>query len=188
MGFLIWLSIASIVASSGIKAGAAARARDRTNKAIDQVYEAQSDRLQHAYDAQLTTIQETAQTVRGQQNQALVAMGHTGGVDSAAAAVIEGTSQEEAKDIDLLDQNLSDAIADLDAETNMARTRTENAYEGAMTQIVTDAIGNLTKVGLGFGNMALGLTTPATTTFNTILGGEGALTNGSYTETLLGLG
>ncbi|HUV44062.1 MAG TPA: hypothetical protein VMW13_04435, partial [Dehalococcoidales bacterium] len=123
--FLVSLGI--VAAAKGIASlfqfGAAKRAKEDIEDAIEDVYQIQKTRMQHGYEATLNRLIEQEATILGGQRQILGAAGHAGGAGTLGATVAATTSAKAEQDRSLLDQQYEDAQADLKAQTDLAKEK-----------------------------------------------------------------
>ena len=174
------MGVGAFLAALGIMAGAkglsalitsvfAGRAKRAIKKAIEEVYQIQKTRLEHEYTATRTRLLEVEQTVLGVQSQAFGAAGHAGGVGTVGATVMATTEAKATQDQSLLDQQYSDALADLSAQTKLAKAKLQADYDIAIAGIVTGYITEMAGLGTDFLTMGMGLKAPAMKTGKTAL-------------------
>jgi len=182
--FLVSLGI--VAAAKGIASlfqfGAAKRAKEDIEDAIEDVYQIQKTRMQHGYEATLNRLIEQEATILGGQRQILGAAGHAGGAGTLGATVAATTSAKAEQDRSLLDQQYEDAQADLKAQTDLAKEKLQADYEVTIASIATGFITDIVDIGVGAATFGMSMKTPATGAGSTALtAGEWGLTGaGGY--------
>jgi len=173
---LLGLFIAALVVgttafaiTSSISAAVASGTLRQLTKGIEEVYQTQKTRLEHEYTATRTRLLEAEQTILGVQSQAFGAAGHAGGVGTVGATIMATTEAKATQDQSLLDQQYSDALADLSAQVELAKTQLQANYDLAMTNIVTGYITQMAGLGTDFLTMGMGVKAPAVSMGKTAL-------------------
>jgi len=169
--FLVSLGI--VAAAKGIASlfqfGAAKRAKEDIEDAIEDVYQIQKTRMQHGYEATLNRLIEQEATILGGQRQILGAAGHAGGAGTLGATVAATTSAKAEQDRSLLDQQYEDAQADLKAQTDLAKEKLQADYEVTIANVVTGFITDVVEFGVGAAPFVTSMKTPATVPGSTAL-------------------
>jgi hypothetical protein len=152
MGWLIAALIASIV-TGVVKTATRAWGVMKTTQAIEDVYDVQRERLADEYAATKKRIEDKAKEVAGSQTAIIAASGTLGGEGTVAAGIVGQTEARRAEDQDLLTQTYDNALADLEAQKNLAITNLEVDYTNAMVGQVTGFIEGVAGLGLQLGGM-----------------------------------
>jgi hypothetical protein len=152
MGFLIAALIASII-TGVVKGAVAAWGTMKTTKATEEVFEVQKDRLADEYAATKKRIEDKAKEVAGSQTAIIAASGNLGGEGTVAAGIVGQTEARRSEDQSLLDQTYANALADLEAQKELALTNLEVDYTNTMVGLVTGFVESATSLGLQAGGM-----------------------------------
>lgn len=169
LGLLIFIGTALLGAAHYAQTQATKKSHKTLSQAIDEQAKVTQTRLEHEYLATMERINEQAAIVGGSIQARSAVSGLAGGEGTIGAVGLESVRTRRAKDEDLLTEQFNDALADLEAQTNLAKKQLDASYAAAMSQLTANFIGNLASIGLTIGQAYL--STPTLT--GTILSSGG---------------